>query len=118
MIEDVVDVTLSSNVGTLDYSAGNIFFTTNTPSAAMTWNITNAPTTDGRVFTINVLVTQGSTGYIPTTLTINGSGATIKWAGGVAPSGTSTSGKIDVFSLTIVRRSSTYTVLANANANF
>jgi hypothetical protein len=42
----------------------------------MTWNITNAPTTDGRIFTVNVLVTQGATAYIPTTLTINGSGAT------------------------------------------
>ena len=118
MIEDVVDVALSSNVATLDYSAGNIFFTTNTPSAAMTWNITNAPTTDGRVFTINVLVTQGSTAYVPTTLTINGSSATIKWAGGATPAGTSTSGKIDVFSLTILRRASAYTVLANANSNF
>ena len=118
MIEDVVDVTLSSNVATLDYSAGNIFWTTNTPSAAMTWNITNAPTTDGRVFTINVLVTQGSTGYIPTTFTINGSAITMKWAAGVTPTPTSTSGKIDIFTLNIVRRSSTYTLLGSANLNF
>jgi len=118
MIEDVVDVTLSSNVATLDYSAGNIFWTTNTPSAAMTWNITNAPTTDGRVFTINVIVTQGATAYVPTTLTINGGAATIKWAGGVVPAGTSSSGKIDVFSFSIVRRSAAYTVLANSNSNF
>jgi hypothetical protein len=118
MIEDVVDVALSSNVATLDYSLGNIFWTTSTPSAAMTWNITNAPTTDGRVFTINVLVTQGSTGYIPTTFTINGSGATIKWAIGTAPTPTSSSGKIDIFTLTVVRRSSTYTLLGSANLNF
>jgi hypothetical protein len=118
MIEDVVDIALSSNVATIDYSLGNIFFTTNTPSAAMTWNITNAPTTDGRVFTINVLVTQGSTGYIPTTFTINGSAVTMKWAAGLAPSGTSSSGKIDIFSLTIVRRASTYTLLGSANLNF
>ena len=118
MIEDVVDVTLSSNVATIDYSAGNIFWTTNTPSAAMTWNITNAPTTDGRVFTINVLVTQGTTGYIPSTFTINGGGATMKWAGGTAPTPTSSSGKIDIFTLNIVRRSSTYTLLGSANLNF
>jgi hypothetical protein len=118
MIEDVVDATLSGNVATLDYSAGNIFWTTSTPSAAMTFNITNAPTTDGRVFSINVFVTQGSTGYVPTTLTINGTGATIKWVGGVTPSGTSSSGKIDVFNFTIVRRASTYTVLASSNVNF
>jgi hypothetical protein len=118
MIEDVVDVTLSSNVATLDYSAGNIFWTTNTPSAAMTWNITNAPTTDGRVFTINVLVTQGSTGYVPTTFTINGSAVTMKWAAGLTPSPTSSSGKIDIFTLTVVRRASSFTVLGSANLNF
>jgi hypothetical protein len=118
MIEDVVDVTLSSNAVTLDYSAGNIFWTTNTPSAAMTFNITNAPTTDGRVFTVNVLVTQGTTGYIPTTLTINGSATTIKWAAGVAPTPTSSSGKIDIFTFNIVRRASAFTALSSANLNF
>jgi hypothetical protein len=118
MIEDVVDIALSSNVATLDYSLGNIFWTTSTPSAAMTWNITNAPTTDGRVFTINVLVTQGSTGYIPSTFTINGSGVTMKWAAGATPTPTSSSGKIDIFSLTLVRRASTYTLLGSANLNF
>jgi hypothetical protein len=118
MIEDVVDVTLSSNVATLDYSAGNIFWTTNTPSAAMTWNITNAPTTDGRVFTINVLVTQGATGYIPTTFTINGSGIAVKWVTGTTPVPTSTSGKIDIFTLTFIRRASTYTLLGSVNLNF
>ena len=118
MVEDVVDVALSSNAATLDYSVGNIFFTTSTPSAAMTFNITNAPTTDGRAFTINVLVTQGATGYVPTTMTINGNAATIKYAAGVTPTATSTNGKIDIFSFTIVRRSSAYTVLGSANLNF
>jgi hypothetical protein len=118
MIEDVVDVTHSSNAVTLDYSAGGIFWLTNTPSANMTVNITNAPTDNGRVFTLNYAVTQGATGYIPSTLTINGSAATIKWAAGVTPTGTSSSGKIDIFSFTIVRRGSAYTALANSNVNF
>jgi len=118
MIEDVVDITLSSNVATLDYSLGNIFWTTNTPSANMTWNITNAPTTDGRVFTINVLVTQGSTGYIPSTFTINGNAVTMKWAAGATPTATSSSGKIDIFTLTVVRRASSFTLLGSANLNF
>jgi hypothetical protein len=118
MVEDVVDVSLSSNVATLDYSVGNIFWTSNTPSANMTWNITNAPTTDGRAFTINVLVTQGSTGYIPSTFTINGSGVTMKWAAGATPVATSSSGKIDIFTLTFVRRASAYTLLGSANLNF
>lgn len=118
MIEDVVDVTLSSNVATLDYTLGGIFFATNTPSAGMTLNITNAPTTDGRVFTINYLVTQGATGYIPTTYTINGSAATIKWAAGATPTATSTSGKIDIFTFTVIRRASAFVLLGSANLNF
>ncbi len=107
-----------NSVTVVDYGSGNIFWLTNTPSANMTWNVTNAPTTDGRVFTINVLVTQGSTGYIPSTFTINGSGVTMKWAAGATPTPTSSSGKIDIFSLTLVRRASTYTLLGSANLNF
>ena len=118
MIEDVVDVALSSNVATIDYGSGNIFWLTNTPSANMTWNVTNAPTTDGRVFTINVFVTQGSTGYIPSTFTINGGAVTMKWAAGATPTATSSSGKIDIFTLTFVRRASSYTLLGSANLNF
>lgn len=118
MIEDVVDVTHSSNVVTLDYSAGGIQWLSNTPSANMTVNITNAPTDNGRVFTMNLAVTQGATGYIPSTFTINGSAATMKWAAGVTPTATSTSGKIDIFTFTIVRRGSAYTLLGSANLNF
>ena len=118
MIEDVVDLAHSSNVSTIDYTTGNVFWLTSTPSANMTWNITNAPTTNGRVFTINVLVTQGATGYIPGTVTINGSGTTIKWAAGATPTPTSSSGKFDIFTLTCIYRSSAWNVLAAANLNF
>ncbi len=118
MIEDVVDLALSSNVASIDYNLGGVFWVTSTPSANMTWNIVNAPTTDGRVFTINVVVTQGSTGYIPSTFTVNGGGVTMKWAAGVTPTPTSSSGKIDIFTLTVVRRASTYTLLGSANLNF
>jgi hypothetical protein len=120
MFEDVVDVTLSANAGTLDYTAGNIFFTTNTPSANMTFNVTNAPTTNGRIFTMNVLVTQGATGYIPNvnTFTINGSAVVPRWAAGVAPTPTSSAGKIDVFTFTFLYRSSAWIVFASSNVNF
>jgi hypothetical protein len=118
MIEDVVDIALASNVASIDYAVGNVFFISNTPSGAMSWNITNAPTTDGRVFTINVLITQGATGYIPTAFTINGNSVTMKWAAGVTPTATSTNGKIDIFSLTIIRRAAAYTLLGSANLSF
>jgi cytoskeletal protein CcmA (bactofilin family) len=117
--EDVVDTTQGSNVIACDYSAGNIFYRTSTNfSANFTMNITNAPTTDGRVFSITLFQTQGSTGYRPTTLNINGSSATIKWVGGSAPTPTSSSGAMDVFSFTVIRRGAAYEVLATSTLNF
>ena len=117
--EDVVDVTQGSNVIGCDYSAGNIFYRTSTNfSGNFTMNITNAPTTDGRVFSITLFQTQGSTGYRPTTFNINGSSATIKWVGGSAPTPTSTSGAMDVFSFTVIRRGAAYEVLATSTLNF
>lgn len=118
MSEDVIDVALTSNVASLDYSAGNIFWVTSTPSAAMTWSVINAPTTNGRTFTITGFVTQGATGYIPSTLNVNGSSATIKWFGGTSPTPTSTSGKIDIFNFTLIRRGDAWTALGNASVNF
>ena len=118
MSEDVIDVALASNVAALNYNLGNIFWITSTPSAAMTWSITNAPTTNGRTFSITGFVTQGATVYIPSTLNVNGSAATIKWFGGTSPTPTSTSGKIDIFNFTLIRRGDAWTALGNASVNF
>ena len=103
--ETVVDVTLASNVATLDWTAGNVYYIATAPTGAMTFNVTNVPTTVSKIMTINVFVTQGSTGYIPSTFQIGGSGQTIKWVGGSAPIATSSAGKIDIFSFTMQRTS-------------
>ena len=83
----------------------------------MTAAVTNAPTVDGRIFTINLFVTQGATGYAPSTLTINNTAFTIKWIGGSVPTPTSTAGKIDIFSYTIMRRGGAYTAFGSATLN-
>ncbi len=103
--EKVTDITLASNVATLDWTSGNVYYIATAPTAAMTFNVTNVPTTVSKIMTINVFVTQGSTGYIPSTFQIGGSGQTIKWAGGTAPTPTSSAGKIDIFSFTMQRTS-------------
>ena len=118
MIEDIVDVTHTTNSIPLNYEDGNIFFLTNTLSASATVNVTNAPSVNGRVFTLNLFITQGSTGYIPSVLNINGGPSTIKWFDGEVPTPTSVSGKIDVFNFTIIRRSGSYTALGNAGLNY
>ncbi len=117
--ENVVDVTLASNVATLDWTAGNIYYIATAPSASMTFNATNVPTDASKVMTINVLVTQGSTGYIPTVFQIAGSSNTIRWAGGTAPTPTSSAGKIDIFSFTMQRTTAgAWIVYGSASLNF
>ena len=117
--EQTVDVTLASNVGTLDWSAGNIYVIATAPTANMTFNVTNLPTDASRIMTINVFVTQGSTGYYPTTFQIAGSAQTIKWPGGNAPTPTSSAGKIDIFSFTLQRTSAgAWIVYGASSLNF
>lgn len=116
--EVVSNVTLSSNVGTFDWTAANVYYVSAAPSAAMTFNFTNVPTDNDYIMTTNVLVTQGATGRIPTTLNVNGSAATIRWANGLTPTGTNGAGKIDIFSFSFLRTGSSWIVLASANQNF
>jgi len=116
--EEVVDATPSTNVYTCNYSSGAIFYSTSAPSADFTVNLTNVPTDNGKAITVSIVITQGSTGYIPGTVQIADVGQTIKWVGGSAPTPTSSSGKIDIFNLTLIRRSGSWTVLANANLNY
>ena len=120
MVEDIVDVTQSGNAVTLDYQNGNIFYVSNSFSSNFVVNLTNVPTDNGRIFTVNLLVPQTATGYIPTgaSFTVNGGTSAIRWSGGITPSPTSSSGKIDIFTFTVIRRSSTWTVLGSSNTNF
>ena len=117
--ENVVDVTLSSNVATLDWTAGNIYYIASAPSASMTFNATNVPIDNSKIMTVNVFVTQGSTGYIPTVFQIAGSSNTIRWVGGTAPTPTSSAGKIDIFSFTLQRTSGgAWIVYGSSSLNF
>jgi hypothetical protein len=103
--ETVVDVTLSTNTATLDWTAGNVYYIATAPTAAMTFNVFNVPTTVAKIMTINVFVTQAATGYIPSAFQIGGVAQTIKWVNGAAPTPTSSVGKIDIFSFTMQRTS-------------
>jgi hypothetical protein len=117
--EQVVPVSLTSNSGTLDWTAGNIYYIDVAPSANMTFNVTNVPTDINKIMTINVLVTQGATGRIPSTFQIGGVGQTIRWVGGSAPTPTSSAGKIDIFSFTLQRiAAGSWIVYATSSLNF
>ena len=113
--ETTSDATITSNTLTASYTTTNIFYV-NSPSANFTVNITNVPTTNDRMMTLSVIVNQGSTGYIPNALQIDGASQTIKWSGGSAPGATNS--KIDIFSFNLFRRSNTWTVLGAVSANY
>ena len=114
--EVVVNNSFSTNVLTANYNDGAIHYIATAPTANFTISLTNVPTTTPKSITMAFLVTQGATGYIPTTFNLNGSSQTIKWVGGSAPTPTSSAGKIDIFNFTIILSTSTI-VIASANLN-
>ena len=116
--ESVADVSVSASVVTADYSTGDIFYVGTAPASNFTVNLTNAPTDDGKAITVVLFVTQGATGYYPNVVQVAGSAQTIKWANGAAPTPTSSTGKIDIFSFTFVRRSSAWTVFGSSNLGY
>jgi hypothetical protein len=126
--EYVLDRTVgavSSNVATLDYSLGNIYYINTAPSANFAIDLINVPTDNGFSLSITVVVTQGATGYIPNSFRVGGVALTsglnsngIKWTGASLPTPTSSAGKLDVFSFTLIRRGSAWEVLGSAVLNF
>lgn len=115
--ENVVPTTISSNVAACDWTAGNIYYISGGATAAFTVALTNVPTDNNKIMTVNVIILQATTGYAPTAITINGSATTLKWPAGVQPGG-SASGKIDIFNFTLLRSGSAWTVIAGANQNY
>ena len=113
---------ITSATGTVehDYAESGVFFHSSI-SANFTANFTNVPavdSADGNAVSVVLILEQGATAYLPTAVQIAGSAQTIKWANGAAPVPTSTAGKIDIFSFTFVRRSSTWTVFGSSNLGY
>ena len=115
--ESVIDATITSGSTTLNFNTSNIFYISSA-NANFTINLTNTPTDNEKTITITVLVLQGATGYIPNAFFIDGVSQTIKWVAGVAPTPTSSVGKIDIFNFSLVRRSSAWTVFGTSSTNF
>ena len=113
--ESVSSNSLSSGTLTIDYTGGTNV-TLSSPASNFTVDLTNTPTDNDKVINVTVITTQGSTAYIPSAFEIDGSAQTIRWVGGVTPTGTAN--KIDIFSFTLIRQSSSWTVLAQASLNF
>jgi hypothetical protein len=100
-------------------TAGTHLFTANTTSN-VTLNIRgdgsttlNTLVATGDSISIAVLLTNDSTAYYPSTITIDGTTVTPKWQGGAAPTAGNAS-SIDAYVFNIIKTASaTYTVLAS-----
>jgi hypothetical protein len=80
-------------------------------SANFTANFTNVPTTNNRTINVVLVLIQGATARIPNAVQIAGSGQTILWQGGTAPTGNAN--KRDIVSFTLLRTGSAWTVLGS-----
>jgi hypothetical protein len=104
-------LTGATGVVTHDVSQGPIFYHSS-PAAAFTPNFTNVNTTNGYITVLSLLITQGSTAYMPTldsaNIQIAGTNITVKWAQGIVPAGAINTTQLVSYSL--LRNASTWTV--------
>jgi hypothetical protein len=118
--EERTTVSATAATGTINFDAltqGVLYYTTN---ATGNWTLNvrgssgetlNSILATGDSFTLAFLVTNGSTAYYHSALTIDGSAQTVKWSNGTAPTAGNAS-SIDAYSFTIIKTASaTYTVL-------
>lgn len=115
---ETVTIAASAASGTVNYdvSSQSVLYYTSNASGNWTLNVRgdsgttlNSIMSTGQSITIAFLVTNGSTPYRQTALTIDGSAVTPKWQGGSAPSAGSAS-SVDIYTLTIIKSASaTYT---------
>jgi hypothetical protein len=117
--EERMTVSATAATGTINFDAdtqGVLYYTSNA-SADWTLNVRGSGSTTlnsklatGDSTTVAFLVTNGSTAYKHSALTIDGSAQTVKWSGGTAPA-TGNASAIDAYSFTIIKTASaTYTV--------
>ena len=107
----VVLKTGATGTVTHDTGSGALFYHTS-PAANFIVNLINLPTTTDRMLSVTLLISQGATPYIPSALWIDSFVQTVKWVGGVAPTGTIS--KIDIISYNLLRTGGSWTVLGQS----
>ena len=101
-------LTGQSGVVAHNWNDGHVFYHT-TPAGDITANFINVNLTAEYATNVTIIINQGATPYEITAVQIAGSGQTINWQGGSAPTGNANG--IDAFSFTILNDGGTYVVL-------
>ena len=84
---------------TYDFLTGSIWYHS-TASTNYSANFTNLPTTNNRAITATIIISQGATGYSPTSVRIDGVTQSIKWSSGTYSVSTN---KVDIVGFTFLR---------------
>jgi hypothetical protein len=119
---ETVTIAATAATGTVnfDVSTQSILYYTSNASANWTLNIRgsssvtlNSIMATGQSVTVTHLVTQGSTAYYNSAVTVDGSSVTPKWSGGSAPSA-GNANSVDVYTYTLFKTGSgSFTVFAS-----
>ena len=84
-------------------------------SANFTVNLTNTPTTDNRMYVINLYLTQSSIGRLATAFQINGIAQTINWSGNIPA--TPGVNSFDLQTFTLIRSGAAWRVICSYTTN-
>lgn len=95
-----------------DYFGGTVYYHTLNGNVAA--NFINVPTSNPLAAVFVLVVQQGATPYGFTSISIGGTAYTINWLGGVAP--TPTASKLEVYSFTLLRTASAWTLAGQMNS--
>ena len=108
VVENLINSVGSTGTVSFDTSMQGIFYV-NGPAGTITANFTNVPTTDLRVLTPTVILSQSATPRSITAGQIDGAAQTLNWANSTTP--TATANKQDVFGFSLIRSGSAWKVL-------
>ncbi len=97
-----------------DFTLGSIWYHS-TASTNYSANFINLPTTNNRAVTATIVISQGATGYSPTTLRIDGTTQSIKWAGNTY---SVSSNKIDIIGFTFLRSGNSWVQILGQISSF
>jgi len=109
IIENLINSVGSTGTTTFDTSKQGIFYV-NGPAGSITANFTNVPTTNLRVITPTVILSQSGTPQSIIGVQIDGAAQTpISWANGVTP--IPSANKQDIYGFSLIRSGSAWKVL-------
>lgn len=122
VLKEVITVSATAATGTINYDAATqsvLYYTTNASGnftvnfRASSGTTLNTLMATGESMSFSFLVTNGSTAYYNSALTIDGSSVTPKWQGGTAPTSGNAS-SVDVYNYVVIKTgSAAFTVLAS-----